>query len=181
MEYKGTDHYLYRHTYKSFLPSLACQEPRLMKNKWINHHLYRHTNKSLLACQEPMTCEEQMDRSGSGYIHRRSQSMAINATEQGERINCFYIGLHFYLSLPCLLKLCWVVTTIMFQIWLKTLLLSVLLGSRRCWPAQRWCKCTGRACFDDHYLYILTNLFWLVKSPLTYEEQVDRPLSIQTY
>ena len=23
--------------------------------------------------------------SGSGYIHRRSQSMAINATEQGER------------------------------------------------------------------------------------------------
>ena len=41
--------------------------------------------------------------------------MAINATEQGERINCFYIGLHFYLSLPCLLKLCWVVTTIMFK------------------------------------------------------------------
>ena len=27
--------------------------------------------------------------SGSGYIHRRSQSMAINATEQEERINCF--------------------------------------------------------------------------------------------
>ena len=66
--------------------------------------------------------------SGSGYIHRRSQSMAINATEQGERINCFYIGLHFYLSLPCLLKLCWVVTTIMFKIWLKTLLLSVLFS-----------------------------------------------------
>ena len=66
--------------------------------------------------------------SGSGYIHRRSQSMAINATEQGERINCFYIGLHFYLSLPCLLKLCWVVTTIMFKIWLKTLLLLVLFS-----------------------------------------------------
>ena len=29
--------------------------------------------------------------SGSGYIHRRSQSMAINVTKQGERINCFYI------------------------------------------------------------------------------------------
>ena len=66
--------------------------------------------------------------SGSGYIHHRSQSMAINATEQGERINCFYIGLHFYLSLPCLSELCWVVTTIMFKIWLKTLLLSVLFS-----------------------------------------------------
>ena len=66
--------------------------------------------------------------SGSGYIHRRSQSMAINVTEQGERVNCFYIGLHFYLSLPCLLKLCWVVTTVMFKIWLKTLLLSVLFS-----------------------------------------------------
>ena len=44
--------------------------------------------------------------------------MAINATEQGERNNCwvffwgggggglfFYVGLHFYLSLPCLFKI----------------------------------------------------------------------------
>ena len=28
--------------------------------------------------------------SGSGYIHRRCQSMAINVTEQGEPKNCFY-------------------------------------------------------------------------------------------
>ena len=32
---------------------------------------------------------------------------------------------------------------------------SVCFGSRWCWPAQRWCKCTGWVCFDDALLQMV--------------------------
>ena len=73
-------------------------------------------------------------RSGSGYIRRRSQSMAINATDQGERNNFFFFFFFLYIRSPFLLKSSMFIKTALcghynhVKIWLKTLLLSVLFS-----------------------------------------------------